>query len=321
MTPLLVRSLTLVFFLSMDLAQGESFFSDPRFEKGFVLSAATIVDRPIEIGHLPPLLGEEKGRWRIAQWGTRHLLTPGEWRVEGDRHVVENEAKSITVTRSDEGAPVLGLGLWGLQEFGDHLRALGESWPHLLIEERFATPVKLDSDASVDFGIRFRVLKATASLPEGKELDPSLHTAQVTAFWTLANRNEESPDFGEQMWFGIPLFDVRHEIPAGHQALDGGQEHATGKFIYVPDGNRFWKGNTGDGNWHEAMISLAPYLEEGIAVASSHGYMKNTKLSDCVLTSFNMGWEVTGPYDALIEITDLYFGPGAKGDQDVLPKG
>ena len=136
-------------------------------------------------------------------------------------------------------------------------------------------------------------------------LDPGLHTAHVTAFWTIHNRNPGSPDYRDMIWFGIPLYDARHPIPPGHQALDVGKDDATGKFICTLEGSRFHREPTGNGAWHTIDHDLLPLIQEALAASQAHGHLMQTRFEDLAATSFNCGWEVPGPYHCAIRLRNL----------------
>ena len=139
---------------------------------------------------------------------------------------------------------------------------------------------------------------------EGKR-DPGLHTAQVSAFWTVHNVTKGNPDCGEMIWFGIPFFDARHPVPPAYYAVDSGKADASGKFICMLDGNRFWKEPTGNGTWQKLDTDMLPLLREALTLAQERGYLKNTQYEDLAVDTFNLGWEIPGPYDAAFEMRGL----------------
>jgi hypothetical protein len=176
---------------------------------------------------------------------------------------------------------------------------------HLLIERRLPTPIQLGTVQRMPLSLEMRILYSKPDPTLAAKLDPSRHTAQVSMFWTVHNMTPGSRDYQDMIWFGIPLFDARHDIPPCYYAIDSGKADASHKFICLLDGNRFWTGRTSDGVWRKLDVDLTPLLREGLAIAQQHGHLKNTQFDDLAITTFNCGWEIPGPYDAAIEIRNL----------------
>ncbi|MBI5090893.1 MAG: hypothetical protein HZB26_00440 [Candidatus Hydrogenedentes bacterium] len=285
---------------------GRELFRDTEFKNGFSLTAASHPAPKIEIGVLQTdkTPSPRPPDWRIAQWATRDLLQPGVCAPAANgAWVAENSTKRVEILRANAGVTQLSLEGRGIVEYAGHLRAPGEAWPHLLIEQAFDTPLRLDAQKRIRFALDFRV-PFCKSAPELK-LDRGLHTTQVSAYWTVHNLTPGNPDHRDMIWFGLPLFDARHDIPPPHYALDSGKDDATGKFICLLDGKRFWKGRTGDGEWRSLDADLTQLIRDALAITREHGYLKNTRLEDLAITSFNLGWEIPGPYDAKIEFRRL----------------
>ena len=283
-------------------APADEIFRDRGFAGGFNLSAPRSGDKPVELGVILQADRKTSNEWRLAQWGTQFNLkgTAGKTLPDGTR-IMRNGGKSIKIFPGGMAGDGIMLGLSGSAEFGGIPRKQGQMWPHLLLEQQFPKDFKLADSAALPFTLDFRV----ESCKNGTEsrLDPALHTAQITAYWTLHNRNTSSLDNGEMIWFGIPLFDARHEVPLGHQDLDTAVEN--GKFICTMEGSRFFEGPTGDGQWHKIACDLIPLVKEALAATQAKGFMTKTRFEDLYATSFNLGWEVPGPYDCEISLKNL----------------
>lgn len=296
-------------FVAASLLAGTQ-FEDPRFELGFNVTAARHPAPKIELGALRfPGGPDEPPVWRLAQWGTRHLLEPGLFKPEGDgKWIAETPGKRVVIDREAKNRPSILLEVNGGAEYGGHYREKGEFWPHLLIEQKFKPPLRPADATHLRLALEFRVVHCEPAPGMEAGLNRGLHTAQVSAYFTVHNVAQDSPDRDGMIWFGIPLFDARHEIPPGHYALDiapGGG----GKFICNLGGKRFWQGNTGDGQWRRLDADLPELLSEALQIAQERGHLKHSRLEDLALTSFNLGWELPGPYNAAIEIRGLSLGP------------
>lgn len=283
---------------------GEELFRDPQFRNGFTLTAASHPAPKVEIGVLQTseTLSTQPD-WRMPQWATRTLLEPRA--CERDKNGVwfaDNVAKRIEIECAPDGLTRLLLEVRGSHEYTGQFRKAGEPWAHLLIEQSYPQPIKLSEFTRLDFTLDTRVPFCKRAAEPADKFDPGLHTAQVSAYWTI---HDISPGRGDMIWFGIPIFDARYEVPPAHYAIDGGKADASGKFICVLDGKRFWMGNTGDGNWRLLKTDLVPLIKEALHIAQEQGHLPKAKLEDLALTSFNLGWELPGPYDAAIEFRGL----------------
>jgi hypothetical protein len=283
-------------------------FSDLGFERGFALSAASHPAPKEDLGILrmtddnvlaPPV-------WRLAQWASRFLLEAGMCKpgTEG-AWVAETPGKRVALRRAGNDAASLLLEAKGITEYAGKLRQPGEPWPHLLIEQHFASPIKLNALAQLNFAIEMRIDRCKPDPAAEGKLDKGLHTAQASAYWTVHNITHGNHDYQEMIWFGIPLFDARYDVPPAYYAVDAGKEDASGKFICLLDGKRFWSGRTGDGQWRKLNADLLILMREALATAKTRGYLKTTEFEDLAVTSFNLGWEIEGPYDAALEFRGL----------------
>lgn len=275
--------------------------------QGFHLTTACPIDKPNVLGTLllPSLTKyEPKPVWRLAQWATNFPLQPGEFeKVNENTWIIKNKAKSITLHKKKDKWSIQ-LHSNGIVEYDGKLRKYGEPWPHLLIEKVFSEGIKITGN-NLFFNLEFRVKKCTPDPRLKDSFDPALHTAQISAFWTVENTNSNSPDFKEFFWFGIPLFDARYPIPPEYINPDKGSNYTSNKLIALIDGKRFYEQNTGDGNWKKLSVHLNPLLEEALNKGQARGFLNHSHIGDFVLSSFNLGWEITGPYNAEIEIRNL----------------
>lgn len=282
-------------------------FADPTFERGFMLTAASHPVPKLLIGELRTTAEPDPRRpaWRMPQWGTRELLEPQRCVDRGGRWAAENRARRVVVDRSGPGPVGLLLEVRDDFEYDGRIRADGEAWPHLLIEQLFKRPIAPKDFGTLTFAMEARIPSCEPAPWSAGKLDPGRHTAQVSAFWTVHNVTEGNPDHRDMIWFGIPFFDARHAIPPAHHALDVGKDDASGKFICLIDGERFWKTPTGDGDWHRLEVDMVPLLREALAISQQHGHLKATRFEDLAIDSFNLGWEAPGPYDAAFEVRGL----------------
>lgn len=281
-----------------------SVFRDRAFEHGFKLSAVDSSLRPLVIRDILARDASAPPVWRLAQWGTRFNLESAQLeRLPDGSRQLANPGKSVRVYPGGLAGEGILLAVHGGVEYNNTLRKRGEAWPHLLIEQNMAGRLSMEGVIGLDFRVEFRVEHCAPTVEEG--LERGLHTAHINAFWTVHNRNPESPDYKDMIWFGVPLFDARYPIPPGHQALDIGKADATGKFICTIAGKEFYDEPVVLHRWHSLSCDLLPHLRNALAASQKHGYLKTTAFEDLEPTSFNLGWEVPGPYDCAIRLRGL----------------
>jgi len=281
-----------------------SLFDDLALEHGFRLSAVRSSMKPVEVGSVFVLDSSQEPLWRLAQWGTRFSLASAEAETLDDgTRVLSNAGKTVKVFPGGLGGNGMLLAVNGGAEYGTALRKQGEPWPHLLVEQRLGTGLFLRDLSALNFKVEFRVEHCSPATDQ--PLQKHLHTAHITAFWTIHNKNRESSDYNDMIWFGVPLFDARFDIPPGHQAVDAGKKDATGKFICTIEGKRFWSGPVKAGQWHTLVCDILPLIREALALSQAKDFLTATAFDDLAPTSFNLGWEVPGTYNCAIHLRAL----------------
>ena len=159
-----------------------------------------------------------------------------------------NAAKLVVIGAPGRTEADLVLGVNASVEYGNRARQEGEPWVHLLVEQKIGEPPSLAELGAARFHIAARLLRARAV--KTPDYSPDRHAAQFQVFFTLQNRNRQSPSLGRLLWFGIPLYDDRHRIPIGHASKDtAGSE----MFIFTPAGSVFTRASAHDGDWITAI--------------------------------------------------------------------
>jgi len=290
----------------------EPLFADTQFRQGFLLSypdssKGRAVERVLnfdDANNVPV--------WRLCQWATRYTLASAHCRRDPDSVLsYENEAKRVAVGNSDSPNKGLTLEIRGSTEYGTRARKLGESWPHLLIEQDATRLFALDELDTVRLRIRLRLLYSKNGM-SADEYDPGLHAAQFQLFFIVKNIRRGSVDEGNYFWFGVPFYDSRHDIPPAFMAADAGKKDATGKFIYTIPGETSLK----SGNWVAVDKDLLPQVLSGLQEATKRGYLKNPDPHDYAVANMNLGWEIPGTFDAAVQVQDLEISATLKTGRD-----
>jgi len=259
--------------------------TDLKFAKGFVVTG------PL---HASPLRVETFGQqnvtpeWRMPQWNSKGLLD----RVQIDENTVTmtDDYKSVTLHRKT-GA--INLTTDTLKEY-DVPRTSGEQpWVHLLLEQSpFQKPIKVSKAAEIWAEVEFELTR----YKEHGINDPHVHAAQLSWFLYMKNTNPESKGFHDFVWFGLSMFDSRHEFVPDYAAQDFNAQ-ATGNFIRSLGTKRFFDKPIKVGERVTIRYNILDSIREAIEIAHQNGFIVNTTIDDVVLDGTNIGWEVPGTYD------------------------
>jgi hypothetical protein len=221
------------------------------------------------------------------------------------------------VTVCPSGSPSRGLTLEirGSAEYGTKARQLGESWPHLLVEQDAVRLRALDELDEVRLRIRVRLLYSQNRML-ATEYNPNLHAAQFQMFFIVKNIRPGSAERGNYYWFGVPFYDSRHDMPPAYLAADAGKKDATGKFIYTVAGAALGEASLKTGQWVALDVDLLPHIRNGLQEAGKRGYLKSPDPHDYAVANMNLGWEIPGTFDAAVQVQDLEISAVSKHGSD-----
>ncbi|MDO5553175.1 MAG: hypothetical protein Q4G68_05400 [Planctomycetia bacterium] len=308
--PMKIAGFLCVLTCSLALAQPPTeLFEDTEFLRGF-----NVVSSPKGPGKLDFGLAEEDALpfWTLAPLNSRFdLLNASLKKFDDGSCEFKDPTKTVRLYRNEQKEQVLRLDLCTEQEYL-RPRKLNEPWPHLLILHDYSPgeSVQIAQTEDLIFSMDVRVRKCD-NLMKPEDYDSALHCGQATPYFVFANRNPNSEDFNDYIWFGVPLFDSRTEVQPPYAALDGDPKIlGTGKLIYVLDGATVISENYGGinpffGEWAHLEIDLCDSVEEALKRAHAMGLLTKTTMADLAFTHFNLGWEVTGTFDCSLEIKNL----------------
>jgi len=240
--------------------------------------------------------------WGLSQWSSKFPLDAAAKTVSaGGCLTWSNAAKCIKLGRPDSPAADLSLAVNTRVEYGAKARRPEEPWVHLLVEQEFARPAYLQKLDAARFHLEARLLRSRNL--HHTDYSPAVHAAQFQVFFTVQNRNRQSPDYGDLLWFGIPVYDNRHRHPPEYKSKDFG---GTGKFIFTPAAMTFSSESAHDGKWFTIDKDVLPLMREALETAWSKGFLSGSKqVRDYAIGGMNMGWELPGTFDVDLETRNL----------------
>lgn len=283
--------------------QCRELIGDPHFQRGFILLEPT-PGKKVIYGELRPADSQGQPTWQMAQWSSRQRLDASKTgRYVGGSLSWINSVKSVTLGLPGNPGADLALGINASVEYGGRARLQGEPWVHLLVEQRFPQPPALANLTEARLRIEARLLRS--KLLKTDNYSPGLHAAQFQIFFTLKNGRPDSPGYDRYLWFGVPIYDDRHRVPAAHKSQDTG---GTEMFIFTAGGEAFTAQSAQDGEWISINQDLLPLMREALATAWQRGFLAESKmLADYCIGEMNMGWEVPGLFDVEMQVRNLSF--------------
>ena len=230
-------------------AAPQPLIADPRFDRGLKVwqpapGAHTLA------GTIKPPGAAGEPAWGIAQWYSHFNLASAKREAlpSGSSRFFDG-AKAVTFGLSGSPEADAIFALDGHREYGEQAPEKGDAWPHLLVEQTLTSHPILPAMHAVPFHIEYRLLKSQAFHTAG--WDAQRHTAQFQLFITIQNLNPDSPGFHDYLWFGVPMYDARWDLPRRHTAPDKSspKKQGTGKFIFSPGGEPYATKPAKDGDW------------------------------------------------------------------------
>lgn len=302
---MIIRIAAVVFLLLQSLAAGPAaepahdleLIQDNHFQLGFILWEPK-PGQHLRYGELKGRQPDAKPVWGLSQWSSKFPLDPGLAYYSKDALVCSNTAKGIWIN----GQPAeFTMAVNSRAEYGEQARAQSDPWVHLLVEQEFPAPPRLASLAAAQLHVEARLLHSTNR--HHGDYSPGKHAAQFQIFFTVQNRNRQSPGHGDLLWFGVPIYDNRDRFAKEFKAQDFG---GTAKFIFTPGGETYATNSAHDGQWVVIEKDLLPLMREALATAWARGFLKDSKeLSDYAIGGMNMGWELPGTFDVAMRVRKL----------------
>ncbi len=273
--------------------------SDIKFENGFELYHVDklVTDRPVAVFNLKNT-AKAYPDWKLAQWCSKYNLANGSETVDQSANYrIADRSKEVTL---DTRTGRISLSLTASNEYTAPRRE-GEGWPHLLIEQEFKTKPKILGGGAIDLTMEFCIDRMTDRHSGDRQ---ELHTAQFSWIFALSDQSGGA-GHGDFVWFGCPIYDARYAMPGAFAAQDGGKQENTGKFIYFIDSKNYLSSPVETGKRYGFTLNAAPYMAEALETAKRRGFIRNSRPEDFVLHNTNIGWEVTGTFDAALTLLKI----------------
>lgn len=273
---------------------------DPQFRDGFKVLAVRAGDG--EVGRIQLAGTAAEPVWQLAQWHSRFAITNGV-AASGGALGASNVAKWVRLDGPAGDGRTLTLGVDSRPEYHGRLRTSpAEPWAHLLVQQEIRDAPALADLAELRLRFEVCLREAETFRPEGYSRDR--HAAQFQVVLTLNNTRRGSPGCGDYLWFVVPVYDDRHEIPPAYVAQDFAVTQ--GKLIFNPGGAAVGLKPMRVGEWQTVDCDLRPWLERALQAAWDKGYLRDSRdPADYRVAHLNLGWEVPGLNRVAMELRGL----------------
>ena len=281
-------------------AESRELLRDHRFNHGFGALGAKAEDG--EAGQIRSAGPAGRPDWQVAQWHSRFGFT-NLVAARGQALCVSNEARWLRLEATTAGEATLTLGVDSRPEYdGRPRRSAGEPWVHLLVQQAINGAPSLAETASLRLRFEVCLREAATFRPDG--YSASLHAAQFQVVLTLNNTRRDSRGFGDYLWFVVPVYDDRHDLPPEYVAQDFAVTQ--GKLIYNPGAAALGLKPMRVGEWQAVDCELRTWLERALRTAWSQGYLRDSRdLGDYRVAHINLGWEVPGLNRVAMDVRGL----------------
>lgn len=237
----------------------------------------------------------EMPAWYLCQWNSKYNLKNGVFEIGDGKYSVSDESKIFTVYKNGD----LEFELNARREYAAARREC-EPWPHLLIEQEITENNRVKDMRSIVCSADFRLEKFKNYM--GAE-EREYHTAQFVWVVTLKDDNPSSPSYNSFIWVVMCPFDSRYD----YAPLSTMQDTALpdGEFIYSFCASDFIDKPMKSGETVKMRLDLYPHLGRMLQCAQNKGFMKGSRAEDLVISSTNMGFEITGTFDCRVSVKNL----------------
>lgn len=267
---------------------------DRDFHNGIMVQGNN-TSQPIPIDTLYPFkYSGDTVHWLLPQWGSRLVMQNIPPLIMNNSIIYHNKTKKVSFFTNKNRTVEITLEVIASEEY-EHPRQMNEDWPHLLFEQYFNTPLKLIETDKLVYKTQCKLLYCNNKM--GKQFNPDLHTAQFSQYFTIQNNNQDSENYGDFFWFGLPFYDYRHKNIEFYAAEDVGKEDASNKFIFSVASPILFNGTLHDKQWITINKDILPFIKQAFKTTQERGYLTDSKFEDLTLTTMNIGWEVPGTFD------------------------
>ena len=282
-------------------------FHDPAFKRGFNIvpsgSAADTLSGVLLVDSTATAV------WNLRQYNSKFNIVNNEYENIGNRYFFRVPgngnmlAKVLTVNPS-KGA--LTLECNASAEYKG-IRRSQQPWVYMTVDAPTDT-LSLAKCNEARLAFQYRVVSYEDCM--GFLANKGFHAATYRIALMLCNVNRESQSFGMRLRLGLVLFDNRYMGAPCEAKLVGNPSPLGEDFSYFPKSSLYMPAplNAKLPKVHQVVdinVDLMPILKEALRTAESNDILSDTVAGDWEIVACDMGWEMTGTYNAALMVRNL----------------
>jgi hypothetical protein len=284
-----------------------SHIADSNFKNGFEQMSQYTTDAHVEgvldyngereTDHYNPD-SVNKTYWQHCQWWTPFDFMDATYSKVDGVHRYQNESRLMEVdTVNGSLKMALNSGIEYDYLYGGRLPA-DKSWAHFLIQQSFPSELRIVvadySEVRVQMDIKIEKADYVGKTPQvGNDC------AQLLFYFSIS-------DGKNTMWFGVPIYDSRHNFVGEYHAFDSGFVGATNKLIHsIPSNTYMGDGPVEMGKTYHIDVDVKESIQEAFVRAVYEGAFTDANWATLTIGYMNFGWELPGEYDVSAVLSNL----------------
>ncbi|MBO4558186.1 MAG: hypothetical protein J5693_06220 [Bacteroidales bacterium] len=291
-------------------AQEPNAFRDPLFSKGFAVicpdaAADTVCGALLVDSTATPV-------WTLRQYNSKFNIAKHEFDNVGNRYFFAAPGNGNLLAKSVTVNPVRGslkMECNGSAEYKG-IRRSYQPWIHMTAGAPTDT-VALSRCTSLKLSFNYKISSYEDCM--GFLANKGFHAATCRLQLVLRNNNRMSPAYGKMFRLGLILFDNRYIGAACESAFIKKDIIGDGEFAVYPKSSLYMPGSNGRlpkvRQNVEMNVDVLPLVEPALKMAVTEELLPETRTSDWEVVGCDLGWEMTGTYNACLDIKKLQLSP------------
>ena len=243
--------------------------------------------------------------WNLRQYNSRFDMAQCTLESFGSRYTFSRagngnlNAKTLTVNHS-RGS--LNLECNASAEYTG-IRRAETPWVYMTVDAPTDT-VRMGQGGHLRMNFSFRETLYEDCM--GFLADKDLHAAVYRVFIRLRNRNVESGLYGRQMRLGMVIFDNRYMGLSRTESVSASEQEGA-LFDYYAPTSRYLAGGKLPKVRQKGSVNadLEKMLADAIEAAQAARYLGESSPAEWEIVGCDLGWEMTGTYNAALEVRDI----------------
>ena len=304
---LLLSVAVLMFPLLSGAQQAKNAIQDPAFSRGFNVvcpdpAADTLCGALLVDSTATPV-------WTLRQYNSKFNIVNNRYENIGNRYHFRVPGNGNLLAKSVSVNPVKGSITMECNASAEYkgLRRYDQPWVTLTVDAPTDT-LSLANCESLRLSLSYRVVNYEDCM--GFLADVGFHAASFSISFLVRNVNRESRSLGDCFRVSLLLFDNRF-MGLSREASISSKSSAFGEvFTYHPKSLMYMPSALNgklpkEKQITELNVDILPIISTALTTGETQGLVSDTTLADWEVVACDMGWEMTGTYNAAIRVKKL----------------